>query len=64
MRNIFSMFNKASNSADLLELFRDRLIVDYAKKHKFDFIFKGLNGETIATSIFKYFTKGVGGNVT
>lgn len=25
---------------------------------------KGLNGESIAGSIFKYFTKGIGGNVT
>lgn len=58
------MFNKSANTADLLALFRDRLIVNYAKKHGFDFIVKGLNGESIAGSIFKYFTKGIGGNVT
>jgi hypothetical protein len=38
------MFNKAGNSADLLAIFRDRLIVDYARKNGFDFILKGLNG--------------------
>lgn len=38
------MFNKAANSADLLTLFRDRLIVDYSRKNGFDFIVKGLNG--------------------
>jgi hypothetical protein len=61
---MFSMFNKSANSADLLSLFRDRLIVNYAKQNGFNFIVKGLNGESIATSIFKYFTKGIGGNVT
>lgn len=64
MRNIFKMFNRSANTADLLEIFRDRLIVDYAKKNGFQFIVKGLNGESIAGSIFKYFTKGIGGNVT
>ncbi len=58
------MFNKAANSIDLLQLFRDKLILDYAKANNFDFILKGLNGESIASSVFKYFTKGVGGNVT
>jgi hypothetical protein len=58
------MFNKSANSADLLALFRDKLIVDYARNNGFDFIVKGLNGESIATSIFKFFTKGIGGNVT
>jgi hypothetical protein len=38
------MFNKSANSADLLALFRDKLIVDYARKNEFDFIVKGLNG--------------------
>jgi len=38
------MFNKAANSVDLLEIFRDRLIVKYAKDNKFDFVVKGLNG--------------------
>ena len=58
------MFNKAGNTADLLTLMRDRLIVDYAKKNNFNFVLKGLNGESIATSIFKYFAKGIGGEVT
>ena len=58
------MFNKSANSADLLALFRDRLIVNYSRTNGFDFIVKGLNGETIATSIFMFFTKGIGGNVT
>ncbi len=38
------MFGKAANTADLLALMRDRLIIEYAKKHGFDFIVKGLNG--------------------
>lgn len=38
------MFNKGANTADLLETFRDRLILNYAKEHQFDFIVKGLNG--------------------
>ncbi len=38
------MFNKAANSVDLLEMFRDRLMVNYARDNKFDFIVKGLNG--------------------
>ena len=58
------MFNKAGNTADLLTLMRDRLIVNYAKKNNFNFVLKGLNGESIASSIFKYFAKGIGGEVT
>lgn len=58
------MFNKAANTADILNMIKDRLIVDYARKNKFDYIIKGLNGESIATSIFKYFAKGIGGEVT
>ncbi len=38
------MFNKSANSADLLALLRDRIILNYAKKNSFDFIVKGLNG--------------------
>lgn len=38
------MFNKSANTADLLSLFRDRLIVNYAREHNFEFIVKGLNG--------------------
>jgi hypothetical protein len=38
------MFNKAANTADILNLMRDRLIIDYARKNKFSFIIKGLNG--------------------
>ena len=64
VKQIFSFFNKSANSADLLSVFRDRLIVNYARKHNFDFIVKGLNGESIAGSVFKYFAKGIGGDVT
>jgi phosphopantetheine adenylyltransferase len=38
------MFNKTANSADLLAIFRDHLIVNYARKNGFDFVVKGLNG--------------------
>lgn len=58
------MFNKAANTVDILNLMKDRLIIEYARNNKFDFIIKGLNGESIATAIFKYFAKGIGGEVT
>jgi len=38
------MFNKTANSADLLAILRDHLIVNYAKNNGFDYILKGLNG--------------------
>ena len=63
VKKVFGMFNKGANSIDLLNILRDRLLIDFAKKKKYDFILKGFNGETIATETFRYFAKGLGGNL-
>ena len=43
-RGIFEKFPKNANSKDLLELVRDRLILEFASKNNFDFVLKGVNG--------------------
>lgn len=57
------MFEKSANTIDLLNVFRDRLILDYANKNGYQFVLKGLNGQTLAAEVFKYFSKGLGGNL-
>ena len=57
------MFNKSANTIDLVDIFRDRLILRYAKENGYDFVVKGLNGESLAVQTFRYFSKGLGGNL-
>lgn len=63
LKQIFEMFGKSANTVDLINIFRDRLIVNYAKENNYDFIVKGLNGESLAVETFRYFAKGLGGNL-
>lgn len=42
------MFTKSANTIDLINIFRDRLILKYAKENHYDFVMKGLNGESLA----------------
>lgn len=44
MKAVLNLFQKNANSIDLVNVFRDRLILDYAEQHGFDFVMKGLNG--------------------
>jgi phosphopantetheine adenylyltransferase len=44
VKEILEMFNKSANTIDLVEIFRDRLILKYAKENHYDFVVKGLNG--------------------
>jgi hypothetical protein len=44
MKDLLKQFGKTANSIDLITIFRDRLIIDYAKKHDYHFILKALNG--------------------
>jgi tRNA(Ile)-lysidine synthase TilS/MesJ len=43
MRNLLKQFANTANTIDLITVFRDRLIADFAKQHNYDFILKGLN---------------------
>ena len=60
---VLAMFNKSANTIDLISIFRDRLIQDFAKKNNYDYVLKGSNGEALATETFRYFAKGLGGNI-
>lgn len=42
------MFNKSANTIDLIDIFRDRLILKYAEENGYDFVVKGINGESLA----------------
>lgn len=42
------MFKKNTNTIDLLTIFRNKLILDYAKLNQFDFVLSGKNGEALA----------------
>lgn len=42
--NVLNMFSKTANSIDLVNIFRDRLILNYARSNNYNFILKGLNG--------------------
>ena len=44
INKILGMFNKTANSIDLVTIFRDRLIQEYAEKNSYQFILKGSNG--------------------
>lgn len=41
---MMKMFNKTGNTIDLINIFRDRLILEYAKQNDYHYIFKALNG--------------------
>lgn len=45
---LFKMFKKNTNTIDLLTIFRNKLILDYAKSNQFDFVLSGKNGEALA----------------
>ena len=62
--SLFQSLKKNSNSIDLLNIFRQRLIRQYAIENGFDFVLMGKNGESLAAEIFKYFTKGIGGSAS
>ena len=57
-------FKDTANNSDILEIFRDRLIRQFARKNKFNHVFKGNNCENLACQVFKNFSKGKGGNIT
>jgi tRNA(Ile)-lysidine synthase TilS/MesJ len=63
VRELLKQFNNNANTIDLVTVFRDRLIADYAQKNNYDFILKGLNGDSLAAESFCYFAKGLGGNI-
>lgn len=62
MLELFKKLPLNSNSQDLLQIFRDKLILAFAHEHNFDFVMSAKNGELLAAELFKYFTKGVGGS--
>lgn len=64
VRDVLPMFGSSGNTVDLVSIFRDRLVLEYSKKHGFQVNLKCLNGESLASEIFKYFAKGVGGNLS
>ena len=41
---------------------REYLIRKFAEENKFDFVLMGKNGESLASEMFKYFAKGIGGS--
>ncbi len=41
---LFKMFKKNTNTIDLLTIFRNKLILDFAKQNQFDFVLSGKNG--------------------
>ena len=49
VQNLLSQFSKGSNTIDLITIFRDRLINKYASENGYDYILKGLNGDTLAS---------------
>ena len=49
IQNLLSQFSKGTNSIDLITIFRDRLINKYASENGYDYILKGLNGDTLAS---------------
>jgi tRNA(Ile)-lysidine synthase TilS/MesJ len=63
MRELLRQFNSNANTIDLITVFRDRLIADFAAKHNYDFVLKGLNADSLAAESFCYFAKGLGGNL-
>ena len=63
IKELLKQFSNSANTVDLITIFRDRLIIDYAKKHDYHFILKGLNGESLAAESFCFFAKGLGGNL-
>lgn len=63
VRELLKQFSNNANTIDLITVFRDRLISDFAHKHNYDFVLKGLNGDSLAAESFCYFAKGLGGNL-
>ena len=63
IRELLKQFNNNANTIDLVTVFRDRLIAEYAQKNNYDFVLKGLNGDSLAAESFSYFAKGLGGNI-
>lgn len=63
IKELLKQFSNSANTIDLISIFRDRLIIEYAKKHDYHFILKGLNGESLAAESFCFFAKGLGGNL-
>jgi hypothetical protein len=63
VREVLKKFSNNANTIDLITIFRDRLIADFAQKNNYDFILKGLNGDSLAAESFCYFAKGLGGNL-
>ena len=63
IRELLKQFNNNANTIDLVTVFRDRLIADYAQKNNYEFVLKGLNGDSLAAESFYYFAKGLGGNI-
>lgn len=63
VKDLLKQFNNNANTIDLITVFRDRLIADYARKNNFDFVLKALNADTLAAESFCYFAKGLGGNL-
>lgn len=49
VQNLLSQFSKSTNTIDIITIFRDRLINKYASENGYDFILKGLNGDTLAS---------------
>jgi hypothetical protein len=44
VHELMRLFNKNGNTADLVTILRDRLILNYAKKNNYQFVLKGVNG--------------------
>lgn len=49
VQNLLGQFSKGTNTIDLITIFRDRLINKYASENGYDYILKGLNGDTLAS---------------
>ena len=63
VRSLLGNFAISANTIDLLTIFRDRLILNYAKNNDYHFVLKGLNTEALASQSFNFFAKGLGGNL-
>jgi hypothetical protein len=48
VRDLLRQFGNSANTIDLITVFRDRLIADFATKNGYDFVLKGLNGDSLA----------------
>lgn len=48
IKGFFEKLQKGSNSIDLLQIFRDKLVLEFAQEHNFDFVMLGKNGESLA----------------